>query len=175
MTPNETHISPIANDLFGIETIIGLKPYEHGTFNNDLEAMAGFLKQMESSGYHIGEVMHDTLAGFQVKFQEIFTLDEMFESLKLSDHDFLKEPEVPGKLGIRDEEYEYTVYQIGGEWVRYSGDLEKKEYFKWKFTNAAKSFASTISSQLVSVQPMSAPSGQLFYLDYIYGSSEDSK
>lgn len=32
-------------------------------------------------------------------------------------------------------------------------------------------FPSLVASELVSVQPMSAPSGLLFYLDYTYGKS----
>lgn len=34
-------------------------------------------------------------------------------------------------------------------------------------------FPALIASEIVSVQPMSLPSGSLFYMDYVYGSSTD--
>lgn len=162
---NETHISPIANDLFGIETVIGLKPYEMGTLNNDLEAMADFLKQLSESGYHIGEIAHDTLNGFSIKFHEIFTLDELFESLPLGEHDFLKDPVVPSRLGIRDDQWQYDIFKIGESWCRHKECLEKKGYGTWNFA-FTKAFASTIAPDLISVQPMSGPTGKIFYLDF---------
>ena len=42
-------------------------------------------------------------------------------------------------------------------------------------TQMTRVFASTVSSELVSVQPMSAPVGNLFYFDHVYVDSEDDE
>lgn len=169
---NGTHISPIANDFFEIETTIGFRSLGSGNFNNSIEAMADFLKQLEKSGYHIGKVNHDVNRGFEITFQEIFTLDEMFDSFRLSDFYASKEElEDLGILGITDDgKHEYKIYQIDGEWVRLSGDLEKSPIFNLGFS-FARSASMSMSSNIVTVQPMSKPSGTIFYLDYKWGNS----
>lgn len=52
----------------------------------------------------------------------------------------------------------------------------RKKWSKpFKFPTVKKVVPTTISQQIVSVQPMTLPSGLLFYLDYQYGSGSQDK
>ena len=46
--------------------------------------------------------------------------------------------------------------------------VEKYIEYKWRFPIVEQVFSKLVSSELVSVQPMSAPTGIFTYLDYTY-------
>ena len=69
---------------------------------------------------------------------------------------------------------------IGPERGRPRPTIQVPEHASWSFTRLAfpmirQTFSTLIANELVSVQPMTAPAGMLFYMDYRYDSEKKSE
>ena len=169
-------LSPEVYDIFGIQTTIWAYPGDSldsifGDFNIDNIKILKFKKSLEDSGFRIAKYCLDK-SEIKIVIDGEYKFDDLIDTIRKKDNDDPDSSNV--HIYVTDHKSEYTILYnpILGIHRRPSDKFRTYNMFGGGAMPFIKNVsASTIGLDLVAVQPMSAPVGQLFYIGYKCNSS----